>query len=167
MRQTAAPKSGLTGKTEIRNKGGPGEVTENLIGAAMSGNPPPKLHSEEGKQVQSAPSHSPPSQASQERDRIGAQLRRIATVGFLRLPGRDGQAEYIAALADLDPDLLELAVSRFIQQSTNRFFPFPGELRALVQEELHRRASQLFRNRRQRTLEDMRNRGIFVIEASE
>ncbi len=78
-----------------------------------------------------------------DRERIGYQLWRLAVTGFIRKPGVEGQAEYIAALARLDPALLELAVSRWIETSTSRFFPFPGELRALVQGELSQRAPQL------------------------
>jgi len=78
-----------------------------------------------------------------DRVRIVFQMRRLAAVGFLRLPGPAGQDEFIRALAALDPDLLELAVSRWIERSTSKYFPFPGELRAMVDEEIGRRASEL------------------------
>jgi hypothetical protein len=72
-------------------------------------------------------------------DPIGAQLRRIAACGFvssLSQRSREGQAEYRAALSDLSPELLKLAVDRWIKLAQNKYFPLPGQLRAMVADEL-------------------------------
>ena len=108
-----------------------------------------------------------PSHESQEVERILCQLRRLKHLGCPGWPKTPEAArEHVHGLASLPADLLELAVSRWIETSTNRFFPFPGELRALVQDELHRRASELHRARRQLLLADMAAKGLSVIEAA-
>jgi hypothetical protein len=73
-----------------------------------------------------------------EDQRILAQLLRLADAGYMRIPNRRGMAEHVAALADIPSNLLELAVSRWIKIARNKFFPFPGDLRAMVEDEIDR-----------------------------
>jgi hypothetical protein len=72
-----------------------------------------------------------------EDQRILGQLRRLGLIGYTRIPGRQGMELYVEALAEWPPEILEMAVLRWIQYDTTRFFPMPGELRKMVQEEIH------------------------------
>lgn len=116
--------------------------------------------------MQPYPADTQQSLESQEVHRIIEQLRRLKHLGCPGWPKTPEAArEHVAGLLSMPPDLLELAVSRWIETSASRFFPFPGELRALVQDELRQRASELYDGRHQLLLEELRAKGITVIEA--
>lgn len=71
--------------------------------------------------------------------RIERQLARIAHAGFVPSGEQKtlaGQAEYVKALADIPPHLLELAVDRLIREREDKWFPLPAQIRVHIADEL-------------------------------